>query len=297
MADLPLPTLAKRVDGLTPYLSKIRKIPILDSGEEYILAKRWQEHEDPKAAERLIASHLRLVAKIATGYRGYGLPLADLIAEGNLGLMKALGKFDPDKGFRFSTYAMWWIRTNIQDYILHSWSLVKIGTTAAQKKLFFNLRRLKAEMQSLDENTLSPETIKDIAKELDVTEREVVEMSKRLSGPDKSLNTPLQEDGVDEWQDWIPDEAQTQEAHVIEQDETRQKSSLLETALQTLNERERRIIEGRRLKDPPATLETLAQELDISRERVRQLEMRAFEKLQEAVKDGAQQTQLLPPRL
>ncbi len=284
---LPTPPLPRIVDGLTRYLLEIRKIPLLDSAEEYILAKRWQEHQDPKAAERLVTSHLRLVAKIASGYRGYGLPIGDLIAEGNVGLIKALRKFDPDKGFRFSTYAMWWVRANIQEYILHSWSLVKIGTTAAQKKLFFNLKRLKSEMQTLDEPVLSTETIKDIASELNVTEKEVVDMSQRLSGSDQSLNAPLKEEGGEEWQDWLADEAPDQEVHLIERDESQQKNVLLETALSSLNEREQLIIRERRLKEPPTTLEMLAETLGISRERVRQLEIRAFEKLQQAVKKVA----------
>lgn len=289
---LPTPALPRIVDGLTRYLLEIRKIPLLDSSEEYILAKRWQEHQDPKAAERLVTSHLRLVAKIANGYRGYGLPIGDLIAEGNVGLIKALRKFDPDKGFRFSTYAMWWVRANIQEYILHSWSLVKIGTTAAQKKLFFNLNRLKNEMQTLDEPVLSTETIKDIASELNVTEKEVINMSQRLSGSDQSLNAPLKEEGAEEWQDWLADEKPDQEVHLIERDENQQKSVLLETALSSLNEREQLIIRERRLKEPPATLEMLAETLGISRERVRQLEIRTFEKLQQAVKSAALQKKL-----
>jgi RNA polymerase sigma-32 factor len=288
-ASTALPSM---VDGLTRYLAEIRKFPLLGPEEEYILAKRWQEHHDPKAAEKLVGSHLRLVAKIASGYRGYGLPVGDLIAEGNVGLMLALRKFDPDKGFRFSTYAMWWIRANIQDYILHSWSLVKIGTTAAQKKLFFNLRRLKNEMQGLDESTLSSKTIQDIAHKLDVSEREVVEMSKRLSGPDQSLNAPLKEASLEEWQDLLIDETSTHEAHIMEHDESKHKNAILDVALQSLNERERYIIKERRLKEPPATLEVLAQSLSISRERVRQLEARAFEKLQKAVKSEALQQRL-----
>ena len=275
--------LPSSVDGLTRYLVEIRKFPLLGPEEEFTLAKRWQEHQDPKAAEKLVASHLRLVAKIASGYRGYGLPAGDLIAEGNIGLMQALRKFDPDKGFRFSTYAMWWIRANIQEYILHSWSLVKIGTTAAQKKLFFNLRRLQSELQNVDEPILSSQTIKDVASALNVSTKEVVEMSKRLSGPDKSLNTPLQAEGLDEWQDWLVDDESNHEAHFMERDETKHKNTLLDTALQSLNERERHIIQERRLKEPPVTLEALSASLDISRERVRQIETRAFEKLQKAV--------------
>jgi len=285
-----LPSLA---DGLTRYLAEIKRFPILELNEEYMLAKRWQEHQDPKAAEKLVASHLRLVAKIANGYRGYGLPVGDLIAEGNVGLMQALRKFDPEKGFRFSTYAMWWIRANIQEYILHSWSLVKIGTTAAQKKLFFNLRRLKGEMQEAGELHISAQTIKDIASELNVSEQEVIEMSKRLSGPDQSLNAPLKEGGVEEWQDWLVDEDSSHETKIMEQDESQQKNSLLETAMQSLNEREYRIIKERRLAEPPVTLEVLSETLGISRERVRQIEIRAFEKLQKAVKIAALQKRML----
>ncbi|MBP9691987.1 MAG: RNA polymerase sigma factor RpoH [Alphaproteobacteria bacterium] len=280
-------------DGLVRYLVEIRKFPMLEPDEEYMLAKRWQEHEDPKAAERLVGAHLRLVAKIANGYRGYGLPVIDLIAEGNVGLMQALRKYDPDKGFRFSTYAMWWIRANIQEYILHSWSLVKIGTTAAQKKLFFNLRRLKGKMQELDEPIISAQTIKDIALELNVTEDEVIDMSQRISGPDQSLNTPLRAEGLEEWQDWLVDDESTHEMKFMERDESKRKNSLLETALDSLNERERHIIQERRLKDPPTTLEALSESLGISRERVRQIEMRAFEKLQKAVKTAAMQNRML----
>lgn len=285
----PLPSM---VDGLTRYLAEIKRFPILGADEEYMLAKRWQEYQDPKAAEKLVGSHLRLVAKIASGYRGYGLPVVDLIAEGNVGLMQALRKFDPEKGFRFSTYAMWWIRANIQEYILHSWSLVKIGTTAAQKKLFFNLRRLKAEMQTLDETIISAQTIKDIAGELNVTEQEVIEMSKRLSGGDKSLNAPIKEEGVDQWQDWLVDEESSHDIKIMERDETKQKNILLETALKSLSERDYYIIKERRLKEPPATLEALSNSLGISRERVRQIEIRAFDKLQKAVKATAIQKRM-----
>ena len=294
-----LPTLVENtsypsmVDGLTRYLAEIRKFPMLEPDEEYMLAKRWQEHQDPKAAERLVGAHLRLVAKIANGYRGYGLPVIDLIAEGNVGLMQALRKFDPEKGFRFSTYAMWWIRANIQEYVLHSWSLVKIGTTAAQKKLFFNLRRLKGQMQELDEPIISDQTIKDIALELNVSEDEVIDMSRRISGPDQSLNVPLKAEGLDEWQDWLVDDESTHEMKFMERDENKRKNSLLETALQSLNERERRIIQERRLKEPPTTLEALSDSLGISRERVRQIEHRAFEKIQKSIKTAALQNRML----
>lgn len=294
-----LPSLAKATvlpsmaDGLTRYLTEIRRFPILKPDEEYMLAKRWHEHQDPKAAERLISSHLRLVAKIAGGYRGYGLPMIDLIAEGNVGLMQALRKFDPDKGFRFSTYAMWWIRASMQEYVLHSWSLVKIGTTAAQKKLFFNLRRLKGEMQSADEVIISDKTIKDIASELNVSEEEVIEMSKRLGGQDQSLNAPLKAEGNEEWQDWLVDEESNHEAKILDHNESQHKNALLETAMKSLNEREYLIIKERRLKEPPETLESLSETLGISRERVRQLEIRAFEKIQKAVKSAALQERIL----
>lgn len=294
-----LPSLAKATvlpsmaDGLTRYLMEIRRFPILEPDEEYMLAKRWQEHQDPKAAERLVGSHLRLVAKIAGGYRGYGLPMIDLIAEGNVGLMQALRKFDPDKGFRFSTYAMWWIRASMQEYILHSWSLVKIGTTAAQKKLFFNLRRLKGEMQSADEIIISDKTIKDIASELNVSEAEVIEMSKRLGGQDQSLNAPLKAEGNEEWQDWLVDEESNHESKIMNHNESQHKNALLETAMKSLNEREYLIIKERRLKEPPETLESLSETLGISRERVRQLEIRAFEKIQKAVKSAALQERIL----
>ncbi|MDI9638281.1 RNA polymerase sigma factor RpoH [Kamptonema cortianum] len=294
-----LPSLAKATvlpsmaDGLTRYLSEIRRFPILEPDEEYMLAKRWQEHQDPKAAERLVSSHLRLVAKIAGGYRGYGLPMIDLIAEGNVGLMQALRKFDPDKGFRFSTYAMWWIRASMQEYILHSWSLVKIGTTAAQKKLFFNLRRLKGEMQTADEIIISDKTIKDIASELNVSETEVIEMSKRLGSQDQSLNAPLKAEGNEEWQDWLVDEESNHESKIMDHNESQHKNALLETAMKSLNEREYLIIKERRLKEPPETLESLSETLGISRERVRQLEIRAFEKIQKAVKSAALQERIL----
>lgn len=286
----PLPSVS---DGLTRYLAEIKRFSILGADEEFMLAKRWQEHQDPKAAEKLVSSHLRLVAKIAGGYRGYGLPIIDLIAEGNVGLMQALRKFDPDKGFRFSTYAMWWIRANMQEYILHSWSLVKIGTTAAQKKLFFNLRRLKSEMQELNEPIISNETVKEIARELNVIERDVIEMSKRLTAPDQSLNTPLKEEGIEEWQDWLVDDDSNHEEKILERNEGQQKNALLETAMKSLNEREYNIIKERRLTDPPVTLEALSESLGISRERVRQVEIRAFEKLQKAVKTAAIQGRIL----
>ena len=270
--------------SLSRYLEEIRRFPMLEPEEEFILAKRWQEQGDTEAAHRLVTSHLRLVAKIAMGYRGYGLPLNEIISEGNVGLMQAVKRFDPDRGFRLATYAMWWIRAAIQEYILHSWSLVKMGTTAAQKKLFFNLRKLKGQMQAIDEGDLAPETVKAIAERLDVTETEVVEMNRRLEGGDRSLNVPLRVDSETDWQDWLVDETASQETQVVEADEFDHRMSLLHRAMGVLNERERHILTERRLKDEPTTLEELSGEYGISRERVRQIEVRAFEKLQRAIK-------------
>ena len=282
MASLPIvPT---EGTGLARYLDEIRRFPMLEHGEEYMLAKRWREHEDVQAAHRLVTSHLRLVAKIAMGYRGYGLPMNEIISEGNVGLMQAVKRFDPDRGFRLATYAMWWIRAAIQEYILHSWSLVKMGTTAAQKKLFFNLRKLKGQMQAIDEGDLAPETVKAIAERLDVTETEVVEMNRRLEGADRSLNVPLRVDSDTDWQDWLVDEAASQETNLVEADEFDHRMSLLHRAMSVLNERERHILTERRLKDEPTTLEELSGEYGISRERVRQIEVRAFEKLQRAIR-------------
>ena len=273
--------------NLSRYLQEIRRFPMLDGQEEYMLAKRWREHNDTGAAHRLVTSHLRLVAKIAMGYRGYGLPLAELISEGNVGLMQAVKRFEPDRGFRLATYAMWWIRAAIQEYILHSWSLVKMGTTAAQKKLFFNLRRLKGQLQAFDDGDLSPENVKKIATELDVPENDVVQMNRRLASPDHSLNAPVREDGDGEWQDWLEDESANQETVLAEAEEATNRRALLASALNTLNPRERRILTERRLQDEPATLEDLSQSFGISRERVRQIEVRAFEKLQKAMKNQA----------
>ena len=270
--------------SLSRYLEEIRRFPMLEPEEEFMLAKRWQEQGDTEAAHRLVTSHLRLVAKIAMGYRGYGLPLNEIISEGNVGLMQAVKRFDPDRGFRLATYAMWWIRAAIQEYILHSWSLVKMGTTAAQKKLFFNLRKLKGQMQAIDEGDLPPETVKAIAERLDVTETEVVEMNRRLEGADRSLNVPLRVDSDTDWQDWLVDEAASQETNLVESDEFDHRMSLLHRAMSVLNERERHILTERRLKDEPTTLEELSGEYGISRERVRQIEVRAFEKLQRAIK-------------
>jgi RNA polymerase sigma-32 factor len=275
--------------GLSRYLSEIRKYPLLEKNQEFMLAKRWAEHKDPDAAEQLVTSHLRLVAKIAMGYRGYGLPMGEVISEGNVGLMQAVKKFDPDKGFRLATYAMWWIRAAIQEYILRSWSLVKLGTTAAQKKLFFNLRRLKGEIQALEDGDLRPENVQEISKRLGVTEEEVTSMNRRMSaGGDASLNAPIGGmEGEAEWQDWIADEGPGQAEKLAETDEFQARMELLETAMESLNERERHIITERRLKDEPTTLEDLSAQYNVSRERIRQIEVRAFEKLQKAMRDAA----------
>ena len=273
--------------GLHRYLSEIRNFPMLEQGEEYMLAKRWREHEDSEAAHKLVTSHLRLVAKIAMGYRGYGLPLAEIVSEGNVGLMQAVKRFEPDKGFRLATYAMWWIRASIQEYILRSWSLVKIGTTAAQKKLFFNLRKAKGQIKAIEEGDLRPENVKQIATKLGVTEEEVISMNRRLAAPDHSLNAPLRADSEGEWQDWLVDESPNQEMMLAEQEEKGDRSELLTEGLKALNDRERRILTARRLQEEPATLEDLSKEYDISRERVRQIEVRAFEKLQRAIRDAA----------
>jgi len=286
MATPQLPSLTPE-GNLSRYLQEIRKFPMLEPEQEFMLAKRWQEHEDVDAAHQMVTSHLRLVAKIAMGYRGYGLPVAELISEGNVGLMQAVKKFDPDKGFRLATYAMWWIRASIQEYILHSWSLVKMGTTAAQKKLFFNLRRMKGQLKALDEGDLPPEQVEYIARELKVSENDVVQMNRRLAGPDGSLNAPLRKDGESdsEWMDWLVDESESQEMELVEQDELEKRRELLSQAMGSLNERERHILTERRLREDPVTLEDLSQEYDISRERVRQIEVRAFEKLQKAMKN------------
>jgi RNA polymerase sigma-32 factor len=282
--------------SLSRYLEEIRRFPMLEPEEEFVLAKNWQEHGDVEAAHRLVTSHLRLVAKIAMGYRGYGLPLNEIISEGNVGLMQAVKRFDPDRGFRLATYAMWWIRAAIQEYILHSWSLVKMGTTAAQKKLFFNLRKLKGQMQAIDEGDLRPETVKAIAERLDVTESDVVEMNRRLEGADHSLNVPLRSDSETQWQDWLVDDAASQESTIADADEFDHRMSLLHRAMAVLNERERHILSERRLKDEPTTLEELSAHYGISRERVRQIEVRAFEKLQRAIK-GLEAEQAAAARL
>jgi RNA polymerase sigma-32 factor len=269
--------------NLTRYLQEIRKFPMLSAEEELELSKRWRDTEDMDAAHKLVTSHLRLVAKIAMGYRGYGLPIGELISEGNVGMMQAVKRFDPDRGFRLATYAMWWIRAAIQEYILHSWSLVKMGTTAAQKKLFFNLRRLKGQMQAIDDGDLHPDQVAKIARVLAVPEQDVVNMNRRLAAPDHSLNAPVRMDSEGEWQDWLVDESESQEETIAERQELTGRKALLANALKTLNERERHILIERRLKDNPTTLEDLSQQYAISRERVRQIEVRAFEKLQKAM--------------
>ncbi len=255
--------------------------------EEYMLAKRWREHEDADAAHKLVTSHLRLVAKIAMGYRGYGLPVNEIVSEGNVGLMQAVKRFEPDKGFRLATYAMWWIKASIQEYILRSWSLVKIGTTAAQKKLFFNLRKAKGQIKAIEDGDLRPENVKLIATKLGVTEEEVISMNRRLAAPDHSLNAPLRADSEGEWQDWLVDDSPNQETILADREEKDDRSELLAEGMKALNERERAILTARRLKDEPATLEDLSKEFDISRERVRQIEVRAFEKLQRAIREAA----------
>jgi RNA polymerase sigma-32 factor len=281
--------------SLTRYLQEIRKFPMLGADEEFMLAKSWREQGDVEAAHKLVTSHLRLVAKIAMGYRGYGLPLGELISEGNVGMMQAVKRFEPDRGFRLATYAMWWIRASIQEYILRSWSLVKIGTTAAQKKLFFNLRRVKGQIQAIEEGDLTPEHVAEIATKLAVTETEVIDMNRRMTGADHSLNAPMRMDGDDEWQDWLADDSDSQETVLAEHEELDDRRKLLLNAMSTLNEREQYILTERRLKDEPATLEDLSKVYDISRERVRQIEVRAFEKLQKAMKKAA--TENLPEHL
>ena len=283
-------------DNLSKYLARIRSFPILEKDEEYMLAKAWSEREDVEAAHQLVTSHLRLVAKIAMGYRGYGLPLSDLISEGNIGMMHAVKKFDPERGFRLATYAMWWIKASIQEYILRSWSLVKIGTTAAQKKLFFNLRRLKGKIDAIDGGDLRPDQVTHIAETLHVDESEVISMNQRMSGGDKSLNTPMASDidGGGEWQDWIEDNRENQEVAFAEREEFEAQYSVMRDAIESLNPREQRIIQARRLTEPPLTLEDLSEEFEVSRERIRQIEVRAFEKLAEAVKIKSAELNLLP---
>ncbi|WP_298966521.1 RNA polymerase sigma factor RpoH [uncultured Methylobacterium sp.] len=277
-----LPVLANE-GGLSRYLDEIRRFPMLEPTEEYMLAKSWREHGDRDAAHKLVTSHLRLVAKIAMGYRGYGLPIGEVVSEGNVGLMQAVKRFDPDKGFRLATYAMWWIKAAIQEYILRSWSLVKMGTTANQKKLFFNLRKAKGRISALDEGDLRPDQVAQIATRLGVPEQDVVDMNRRLSG-DASLNAPLREEGEGEWQDWLVDDSPSQESVLAREEEGQNRLAALRDALGVLNPRERRIFEARRLAEDPITLEDLSGEFGVSRERVRQIEVRAFEKVQDAVK-------------
>jgi len=280
--------------GLSRYLTEVRKFPMLGKEEEFMLAKRWREHQDLDAAHKLVNSHLRLVAKIAMGYRGYGLPIGEVISEGNVGLMQAVKKFEPDKGFRLATYAMWWIRASIQEYILRSWSLVKMGTTAAQKKLFFNLRKAKSEISALEEGDLHPDQVRQIATKLGVLDEEVVSMNRRLAGPDASLNAPLRADSENEWQDWLEDkDAVSQETQLAEDEERSIRMGLLEEAMTELTDRERHILTERRLKDDPTTLEELAAQYGVSRERVRQIEVRAFEKLQKAMRAAASERNLV----
>ena len=283
-----LPSIVSGEGGLARYLEEIRRFPMLQPQEEYMLAKRYAEHQDTTAAHKLVTSHLRLVAKIAMGYRGYGLPIGEVISEGNVGLMQAVKKFEPERGFRLATYAMWWIKASIQEYILRSWSLVKMGTTANQKRLFFNLRRLKGRIQAIDDGDLKPEHVKEIATKLQVSEEEVISMNRRLHG-DASLNAPIKasEGESGQWQDWLVDDHDSQEDVLIEQDELETRRRMLAKAMGVLNDRERRIFEARRLAEDPVTLEELSSEFDISRERVRQIEVRAFEKVQEAVQKEA----------
>lgn len=283
--------------NLQRYMDEIRQFPMLKPDEEYMLARNWRDNEDREAAHKMVTSHLRLVAKIAMGYRGYGLPVAELISEGNIGMMQAVKKFDPEKGFRLATYAMWWIRASIQEYILHSWSLVKMGTTAAQKKLFFNLRRIKGRLQAFEEGDLHPDNVKKIAEELDVPEKDVVSMNRRLAGSDNSLNAPLKSNGEGdgEWMDWLEDDSENQEATFAESEELTIRRELLEAAMGELNDRERAILSQRRLADPAKTLEELSQTYKVSRERIRQIEARAFEKIQKAMRNMAIDRKLAIP--
>ncbi|HKX64888.1 MAG TPA: RNA polymerase sigma factor RpoH [Rhizomicrobium sp.] len=292
MSSRGLPVLSGDA-GLSRYLTEIRKFPLLSPEDEYMFAKRWKEHEDPEAARRLVTSHLRLVAKIAMGYRGYGLPVSEIVSEGNVGLMQAVKRFDPDKGFRLATYAMWWIRASIQEYVLRSWSLVKMGTTAAQKKLFFNLRKAKNNIGAIEEGDLTPDHTTKLADQLGVTETEVTEMNRRLSGGDASLNAPLRSESESEWQDWLADDTADQETRMAEREEMGDRHELLVSAMKDLTDRERDILQARRLQDEPATLEELSQKYGVSRERVRQIEVRAFEKLQRGMK-AAMTTAALP---
>ena len=278
--------------NLSSYMEQIKKFPLLEVKEEYMLAKAWKNQGDVKAAHKLVTSHLRLVAKIASGYRGYGLPVSDLISEGNIGMMHAVKRFEPEKGFRLATYAMWWIKASIQEYILRSWSLVKIGTTAAQKKLFFNLKKIKSKISAIEEGDLTPEQVDKISTELSVSKKEVVSMNRRISGSDYSLNAPVTDDGQGEWQDWLEDETQNQEASFAETEEYLIKKNIMNDALQVLSEREKDIICERQLSENPLTLEDLSIRYDVSRERIRQIEAKAFEKLQNEMKSKAKEIKL-----
>lgn len=291
--NLPAPSPEQ---GLNRYMQEIRRFPMLEPEEEFMLAKRWVDHQDTEAAHKLVTSHLRLAAKIAMGYRGYGLPQAEVISEANVGLMQAVKRFDPDKGFRLATYAMWWIRASIQEYVLRSWSLVKLGTTSAQKKLFFNLRKAKSKIGALEEGDLRPENVAKIARELNVTETEVVAMNRRLSGGDSSLNATIgSEDGASSWQDWLEDERADQATDYAERDELELRRELLMDAMEVLNERERDVLTQRRLSEEPVTLEDLSQRYDVSRERIRQIEVRAFEKLQGRMRTLAREKGIVVP--
>jgi RNA polymerase sigma-32 factor len=294
MSSRGLPVLSGEA-GLSRYLSEIRKFPLLSPEDEYMFAKRWKEHEDPEAARRLVTSHLRLVAKIAMGYRGYGLPVSEIVSEGNVGLMQAVKRFDPDRGFRLATYAMWWIRASIQEYVLRSWSMVKMGTTAAQKKLFFNLRKAKNNIGAIEEGDLTPAHTAKLADQLGVTETELTEMNRRLSGGDASLNAPLRSESESEWQDWLADDTADQETRLAEREEMGDRHELLVNAMKDLTDRERDILEARRLRDEPSTLEELSQKYGVSRERVRQIEVRAFEKLQRGMKSAMNHAALPAP--
>ena len=291
MSNLPVPS----IGGLSVYLAQIKKFPMLDAEEEYMLAKNWRENGNLKAAHKLVTSHLRLVAKIAMGYRGYGLPVNELISEGNIGLMQAVKKFDPDKGFRLATYAMWWIKASIQEYVLRSWSLVKMGTTTAQKKLFFNLKKLKNQIAPGQDGDLKDEQVNEISKRLDVESHEVVNMNRRMMGQEKSLNDPIKSGETDEWQDWLVDDSLDQELIVSQKQEYDDKKELLDSAMKILNDREKAIITARRLAEEPKTLEELSKKYNISRERIRQIETKAFEKLQKSMINATKSKNLLPP--
>tara|TARA_Y100000816_G_C26043078_1_gene546416 strand:- start:171 stop:1067 length:897 start_codon:yes stop_codon:yes gene_type:complete len=290
MSNLPVPTSG----GLSIYLTQIKKFPMLDAEEEYMLAKNWRENGNLKAAHKLVTSHLRLVAKIAMGYRGYGLPVNELISEGNIGLMQAVKKFDPDKGFRLATYAMWWIKASIQEYVLRSWSLVKMGTTTAQKKLFFNLKKIKNQIAPNQEGDLKENQVKEISKRLDVDSNEVVNMNRRMMGQEKSLNDPIKKGESEEWQDWLVDESLDQELIVSQKQEYNDKKELLYKAIKILNDREKEIIQARRLSENPKTLDELSKKYKISRERIRQIETKAFEKLQKSMLNSSKSKNLLP---